>query len=76
MPLPKLPTRPAAILDVGEIELDFQAVATAPKEMQPELEGIAVVHPAHAAVGDARAGCTTAIPSSSGCISFGAVATA
>ena len=40
MPLPKLPTRPAAILDLTAVELRVKTTAREPEEIQPELEGL------------------------------------
>jgi PhoH-like ATPase len=47
MPLPKLPTRPAAILDLAAVESSSTVSARQVEEIQPELEGLAVVQPAH-----------------------------
>ena len=40
MPLPKLPTRPAAILDLSTIERPTKATVQQVDEIQPELDGI------------------------------------
>ena len=40
MPLPKLPTRPAAILDLSTIERPTKATMQQIEEIQPELDGI------------------------------------
>ncbi len=40
MPLPKLPTRPAAILDLSTIERTSKATTQQVDEIQPELDGI------------------------------------
>ena len=47
MPLPKLPTRPAAILDLAAVESSSTVSARQVEEIQPELEGLAVSQPAH-----------------------------
>ncbi|NQW85050.1 MAG: PhoH family protein [Alcaligenaceae bacterium] len=45
MPLPKLPTRPAAILDLTAVELRVKTTAREPEEIQPELEGLSGKQP-------------------------------
>ena len=45
MPLPKLPTRPAAILDLTAVELRVKTIAREPEEIQPELEGLRGTQP-------------------------------
>ncbi len=45
MPLPKLPTRPAAILDLMAVELRVKTTAREPEEIQPELEGFRGTQP-------------------------------
>ena len=45
MPLPKLPTRPAAILDLTTLERNAKAPSRAIEEIQPELDGLTSTQP-------------------------------
>jgi PhoH-like ATPase len=45
MPLPKLPTRPAAILDLTTLARQSKAPTHEPEEIQPELEGLSHSQP-------------------------------
>ncbi len=45
MPLPKLPTRPAAILDLTTLERNAKAPSRAIEEIQPELDGLTSAPP-------------------------------
>ena len=45
MPLPKLPTRPAAILDLTTLERNAKAPSRAIEEIQPDLDGLTSTQP-------------------------------
>jgi hypothetical protein len=45
MPLPKLPTRPAAILDLTTLERNAKAPSRAIEEIQPDLDGLTSAQP-------------------------------
>jgi len=45
MPLPKLPTRPAAILDITTLERNTKAPSREIEEIQPELDGLTSTQP-------------------------------
>ena len=45
MPLPKLPTRPAAILDLSTLERAAKAPTQQLEEIQPELDGLTSTQP-------------------------------